>query len=223
MADRQSRLDALAVESSRWQEPVVCVAGRSWPLQRLIEVKTMLTPVLATFFPRWKAGAGWRCTNRGSRGQTHGHCDVERRIIAILFVSEDDDALDMLLIHEISHVIASLGYGKTWQRRLALVAATARKLGRTKLAELLDAEIDNYRNRSEGLADIYSEVQDALFYNPDLTLAQIKRWLGQQYGLRFGEIGKVFRGLRTVYEKGRKEGLEFRHDREEGRKEWQQQ
>jgi hypothetical protein len=171
--------------------------------------------VLATFFPRWKAGAEWRCTNRGSRGQAHGHCDVERHIIEILFVSEDDDALDMLLIHEISHAVASLGHGKTWQRRLALATATARKLGRTRLAELLDAEINNYRNHGEGLPEIYAEVWDALLYNPELTIAQIKRWLAQTYGLRFSEVGKMFRGLRTVYEKGRKEGLAFRHDREE--------
>lgn len=178
--------------------------------------------VLATFFPKWKAGAGWRCTNRGNRGQAHGHCDVEKRLIEILLVSEDDDALDMLLIHEISHAVASLGHGKTWQRRLALAAAKARKLGRTRLAELLDEEIDNYRNRGEGLPEIYAEVRNALLYNPDLTLTQIKRWLAQTYGLHVGEVSKVFRGLRTVYEKGRKEGLEFRLDREEARKEWKQ-
>jgi hypothetical protein len=178
--------------------------------------------VLATFFPQWKAGAGWRCTNRGSRGQAHGHCDVAKRLIEILFVSEDDDALDMLLIHEISHAVASLGHGKTWQRRLALAAATARKLGRTRLAELLDEEIDNYQNRGEGLPEIYAEVRAALLYNPDLTLTQIKRWVGHTYGLRFGEVSKVFRGLRTVYEKGRKEGLEFRHDQEAARKAWAQ-
>jgi hypothetical protein len=135
-------------------------------------------------------------------------------LIEILFVSEDDDALDMLLIHEISHAVASLGHGKTWQRRLALAAATARKLGRVRLAELLDTEIDNYQNRGEGLPEIYAEVRDALLYNPDLTLTQIKRWLAQVHGLHVGEVCKVFRGLRTVYEKGRKEGMEFRQDRE---------
>ena len=148
---------------------------------------------------------------------------MEKRLIEILFVSEDDDDLDMLFIHEISHAVASLGHGKTWHAGLRLAAATARKLGRTRLAELLDEEIDNYRNRGEGLPHIYAEVRDALLYNPaTFTFAQIKRWLAETYGLRFGEVGKVFRGLGTVYEKGRKEGLEFRHDREEARKEWQQ-
>ena len=143
-------------------------------------------------------------------------------MIEILFVSEDDDDLDMLLIHEISHAVASLGHGKTWQRRLALAADTARKLGRTRLAGLLETEIDNYQNRGEGLPEIYAEVRDALLYRPDLTLTQIKRWLGQTYGLHLNEVSNVFRGLRTVYEKGRKEGLEFRQEREEARKEWQE-
>ena len=94
-----------------------------------------------------------------TEAQAHGHCDVERRLIEILFVSEDDDALDMLLIHDISHAVASLGHGKTWHPLLALAAATARKLGRVRLAELLDTEIDNYQNRGEGLPEIYAEVR----------------------------------------------------------------
>lgn len=88
-------------------------------------------------------------------------------------MSEDDDPLDLLLIHEIAHAVASSGYGKTWQRGIALAAATARKLGRSKLVELLDTEIINYRDRGEPLAVAYGDVEDALLHNPDLTLDKL--------------------------------------------------
>ena len=138
---------------------------------------------------------GWRCTSRGSRGQVHGHCDVEERLIEILFVSEDDDALDMLLIHEISHAVASLGHGKTWKHAGSpSAAATAGKLGRTRLAELLDQEIDNYRNRGGGIAQIYAEVRMPCS-TTRTSLSRRSSDGGETYGLHFGEVGKVFRGL----------------------------
>ena len=165
--------------------------------------------VLADFFPRWRAASQWRCTARTCRS-AHGHCDLRRRIIEIGFVSEDDDALDLLLIHEIVHALASPGHGNTWQRRIAVAADTARKLGRLRLAELLDTEIVNYRERGEPLAIAYQEVADALLCNPDLTFADIKSWLAQLYGLRLGEVGKVFRRLGDVYRRRRKEALGLR-------------
>jgi hypothetical protein len=168
--------------------------------------------ILTSFFPRWRAASGWRCTTRTCR-TGHGYCDVERRVIEIGVVSEDDDALDLLLIHESAHAVAPGSHGKTWQRRMALAADTARKLGRLRLAELLETEIANYRDQAEPLAVAYGEVENALLGNPDLTLAQIKRWLAQVYGLKFSEIAKVYRGLGTVYKKAQKEALELRQAR----------
>jgi len=92
--------------------------------------------ILATFFPTWKAGKQWRCTTQ-TRRTAQGHC-IEWRIIEIGVVSKDDDKLDLLLIHEIAHAVASLGHGKTWQRRIACAAVVSRRLGRHRLAELLD-------------------------------------------------------------------------------------
>ena len=169
--------------------------------------------VLATFFPRWRAGSQWRCTSR-TRSTAHGHCDEERQVIEIATVSDDDDALDLLLIHEISHAVASPGHGKTWQRRIALAANVARRVGRLGLAELLDAEVVHYQEDAEPLAVAYQEVRDAVLHNPDLTLAQVKRWLGQMYGMRSGDIERAFRGVRTVYTKARKEALEVRSSKQ---------
>lgn len=140
----------------------------------------------------------------------HGHCDCERRLVEIGVISEDEDALDLLLIHEAAHAVASPAHGVRWQRRIACAAATARKVGRIRLAELLDEEVANYRDRSQPVSVAYGEVEDALRDNPDLTLAQIWRWLAGLYGLRLGDVGKVFPRLKRVYEQARTEALESR-------------
>lgn len=166
--------------------------------------------VLAAFFPRWRAAGQWRCTTRTRRPSIHGHCDPERKLIEIRVVSEDDDKLDLLLIHELAHAVTPLGHGVRWQRRIAVAAAQARKLGRTRLAELLDEEILSYRERGEPVAVAYDSVQNALLTNPDLTLGQIKRWLAREYGLLLKEVSQIFPRLDRVYKKARKDALEMR-------------
>ena len=102
---------------------------------------------LATFFPAWKAGKQWCCTTQ-TRRTAHGYCDIERRIVEIGLVFADDDELDRLLIHEISHATAPGGHGKTWQHRMLCAAAKARKLGRNRLAELLEEEVKEQAGRT---------------------------------------------------------------------------
>lgn len=169
--------------------------------------------VLTTFYPRWRTSSQWCCTSH-TRSTAHGKCDEERKVIEIGIVSDDDDALDLLLIHEVSHAVASPGHGKTWQRRIAQAASVARRVRRLRLAELLDEEIVHYQEQAEPLTVAYAEVRDAMLHNPDLTFAQVKRWVGQMYGVRYGEIERVFRGLWTVYEKARKEAKEVRSSKE---------
>jgi hypothetical protein len=101
--------------------------------------------VLADFFPKWKAARLWRCTTR-CRRTALGYCDPVRHTVEIRLVSEDDDALDMLLIHEIAHAVASRGHDMTWQRRIGNASAKSRKLGRTKLADLLDNEVAKHND-----------------------------------------------------------------------------
>ena len=61
----------------------------------------------------------------------------------------------------------------------------------------------------------YQQVEDALAENPDLTFAQIKRWLAQHYGLLVSEIDQSFRRLREVYDQARSEALEDRRAKAE--------
>lgn len=165
--------------------------------------------VLATFFPTWKAGKQWRCTPQ-TRRTAHGYCNLERRVVEMGLVSSDDDELDKLLIHEICHATASVGHVKKWQNRMSHAAAKARKLGRHRLAQLLDEEVRNYQESALTMDHAYQQVEDALTDNPDLTLAQIKQWLAKEYGLLIREVDKSFRRLRKVYDHARKDALEAR-------------
>jgi hypothetical protein len=82
--------------------------------------------VFPAFFPRWKAAGQWRCTTLAGSA-AYGTCDEKRKFIEIGLVSDDDDALDLLLTHEISHAVAPPDHGTTWQGRAALAASLARR------------------------------------------------------------------------------------------------
>jgi hypothetical protein len=75
---------------------------------------------------------------------------------------------------------------------------------------LLDEEVRNYQESGMTMAHGYQQVEDALAENPDLTLAQIKRWLAEQYGLLVSEVDQSFRRLRNVYDQARREALNAR-------------
>lgn len=107
----------------------------------------------------------------------------------------------------------------TWQR-IACATVKARRVGRARLADLLGEAVANYRERGEPVTVAYGEVEDALLDNPDLTLAQVRRWLARLYGLRFGKVEQVFRRLRRVYEEARREELEARRLRRQVEREW---
>jgi hypothetical protein len=168
--------------------------------------------ILDSFFPTWKAGKQWRCTTK-TRRTAHGYCNTDRRVIEIGLVASDDDELDRLLIHEISHATVPGGHTKKWQHRMSRAAVKARKLARHRLAQLLDEEVKNYQESAFTMAHAYQQVEDALADNPDLTLAQIKRWLAQEFGLLVIEVDQRFRRLQQVYDHARIEALQARQAR----------
>ena len=162
------------------------------------------------FFPRWKAGATWRLSNR-SRRRVHGYCDPKRRVIEVVLRPDEPDERDRLIIHEICHAVADSGHGKKWQARMELAAKRADALGRRRLAQLLREEVEGYRRAPTGPEQAYQSVRDALLFNPDLTLRLVKLKLAYDYGLLLSEVGtKYFRRLDKVYEQARRDGLEER-------------
>ncbi len=162
------------------------------------------------FFPRWDRRNEWRISTR-SRRKVHGHCDPERQIIEIVAKHYDPDERDRLLIHEICHAVASGGHGKAWQSRMEIAAKRADELGRHRLAELLREEIVDYRERSDDCRQMaYQEIQDAVNGNPEITLAQMKRWIADQYGLLVSEVSTQLKRLKAVFEEAKRDAQEAR-------------
>lgn len=161
------------------------------------------------FFPRWDRQNQWRISTKSKR-KVHGHCDPDRRVIEIVVQYADQDEMDRLLIHETCHAVAAGGHGKVWQDRMEKAAKKADEVGRKRLAEMLRQEIVEYQESAVGVADGYQTVQDWLTHNPDLTLAQVKRSLANEYGLLISEVSTTFRRIEKVYAAAKRDALEER-------------
>ncbi len=166
------------------------------------EIKTL-------FFPRWDRHNLWRISTR-SRRKVHGHCDPERRVIAIVIQHEDPDEQDKLLIHEICHAVVDGSHGKKWQDRMERAAKKADELGRDVLAKMLRQEIAEYQEATTSLEVAYNQIRDALSDYPDLTFPQIKRWLADQYGLLVSEVCTSFRRAKAVFQEAKRDALDAR-------------
>jgi hypothetical protein len=170
--------------------------------QHFLEIKSL-------FFPRWDRDNLWRISTK-SRRNVHGHCDRERRVIAIVIQHSDPDERDSLLIHEICHAAANGSHGKVWQRRMEKAAKRADELGRNVLAKLLRKVIVNYQEFAEGREQAYQTIQDWLNAEPDLTLAQAKRSLADLTGLLVSEISTKLRRVEKVFSEAKREAQEAR-------------
>lgn len=177
--------------------------------QRQMSLRQHFLEIKHQFFPRWDRKNLWRISTR-SRRNVHGCCDPERRVIEIVIQHNDPDERDRLLIHEICHAVAEGGHGKKWQDRIEMAARRAEELGRDRLAKLLREEIESYRESWKPVDEAYGIVQEWLTCNPDLTLAQVRRALAQEYGLLISEVGKVLRRFENVFSEAKREAQEAR-------------
>ena len=150
------------------------------------------------FFPRWDRENQWRVSARSKR-RVDGHCDVERRVIEIVALLDDPDEMDTLIIHEICHAVASEGHGMKWQRRMERAARRAEEIGRLRLAELVRKEVADYRGAARPLEAAYSDVQNMIIDNPDLTFAQVERLIADEYGLLIPEVRRKLGRLKKVF------------------------
>ena len=62
------------------------------------------------FFPRWDKGNVWQIKLDTSL-PGHGRCDKKEKTIVIQRVTDDNDKMDSLLIHEIAHAVTTDGHG----------------------------------------------------------------------------------------------------------------
>src|SRR5262245_57181455 len=113
----------------------------------------LFAAVRRDFFPRWDRAGRWTLRVEDSPAASWecnvaGKCYLDSCTI-IVYASaglSDRDQRDGLLIHEVchAHAVAGEGHGNRWQARMAQAARRARRLGRERLARLLEEDAGSY-------------------------------------------------------------------------------
>jgi hypothetical protein len=152
------------------------------------------------FFPRWDRRNRWKIRT-WSRRNLEGFCDRKKRVIEIVGERSNQDEQDLLLIHEICHAIHS-GHGRAWVGRMKKAAGRATELGRDRLAELLEKEIDGYRqspSSSAERAEFYEAIVNIVHGIPDVTLRRAITIIAREKGLLESEVCKQFPRTESVF------------------------
>lgn len=167
--------------------------------------------VRKTFFPRWDMRREWTI-KRVYDLPSHGLCDSRPKNISLQFISENDDDLHKLLIHEICHAVTNSGHKKTWQNRMLSAADTAKKIGREHLSKILYEEVRGYDPNTclhVNAGVVYGTIQDFVFDaldSPSSTIEfpsydQIIKTVARTFGFSSQEIEESWKRCKEVYEK----------------------
>jgi hypothetical protein len=159
--------------------------------------------VRKTFFPRWDRNAEWT-VGRVADLPVNGRSDEANKIITIHAVSEDDDELCFLLVHEICHAVAGTGHGKKWLNRLKKAGDTAKLIGRDRLGDLIYDEVERYARSEKQIKVvaelIYNTIEDTVFYNPSASYEDVIDSVAMQFGFYRDELNEKYTRCREVYE-----------------------
>jgi len=159
--------------------------------------------VRTTFFPLWDRKAEWTVSEVVDL-PVDGKSDERKKTIGVHVVSDDDDELHCLLIHEICHAVAGTGHGKKWLDRLIKAGDRARLIGRETLAHLVYDEVECYarsEKRLKVIAElIYNTIEDRVFYNPSATYEAVIDSIALQFGFYRDELLDKYTRCQEVYE-----------------------
>ncbi len=137
----------------------------------------------------------------------HGKCDRKTKTIRVRDVSNNDDDLHLLLIHEICHTF-SVMHGKKWKDQLSSKIETAIKMGRVCLADMLKRELDAYDNPNAPTISvdwIHGQIRDAVFKSPDAPFDDIVEIIANDWHMTTAALKKRFPFCGDIYHKAKKE------------------
>jgi hypothetical protein len=152
------------------------------------------------FFPRWDRQRCWTVSAIPDL-PSDGRCDTKARRIYVRACRRIDiDHLHLLLIHEICHAFHP-NHGEKWCRRLQKAAETARRLGRSRLAALLDHECTEYHtDRMATAPEVYQRIRDTVHRFPHVPYGDLIRYLAWEEGLYQAEFEKKYALCRRKFE-----------------------
>jgi hypothetical protein len=161
------------------------------------------TQIRQTFFPSWDRSGEWDIVEKTGPYSPHGYLDERAKVIGIHSMGPGQ-ALRVVLIHEIAHVVSSLSHGKEWQNRMKRSAQKAESIGETKLAEALMEEIRLYTEpfaAAKPTADaVYKRVKDECLSCPRPSFDQVVDCIRYDCGLTKEEFLRHFKKSQRIYE-----------------------
>ena len=134
-------------------------------------VQATFAYVCKTSFPQWQEGRKWTVKEDGTL-RYYGRCYDAARTILVKSEIEDEDRLLLTLVHEICHAISKEPQSTSWRRLFEEAGITSRRVGRERLAGMIEEEVRRYAAYDEpARLDerlVYSTIQDLLLADPDL-------------------------------------------------------
>jgi hypothetical protein len=166
-------------------------------------VQAAFAYVCETFFPQWHEGRTWTVKEDGTLAY-YGRCDDAARTILVKSEIEDEDRLLLTLIHEICHAISREPHSKDWRRMFERAGRTSKRIGRERLAEMIEAEVRRYAASDEPVRLderlVYSTIQDLLLADPDLPYEETIQKVASLWGVDLEDVTAFPRCLEAYRE-----------------------
>lgn len=160
-------------------------------------------------FPKWDLKNEWPINGEHPDCVGDGLCDREGKQIVVNLNSYNvgqPNYIDEVLIHEISHAIASTGHGKKWQARMERAALKSESLGKKKLAKEIredyTAYSDPYRCMNITASLVYRGVEDAVLDTRGMkSFEDVINFVAYDCGMTSKQLLARYKRLPNVYEK----------------------
>ena len=160
------------------------------------------------FLTRWDRAHCWGVRAEAVGVKYIGYCDSDARTIRVnpsIVEDGDEDGLDLLIAHEISHAVAGAQHGERWQSRFLKVVERAEKRGREALADAVRREVEIYRNTPRVTAQyVYGRLKELVFDGPAVPSRGVARYSADEWGMapdelrrRYPRFGRVLRRARA--------------------------
>ena len=97
----------------------------------------------------------------------------------------------------------------------------AGEIGREKLSEMLQKEVEDYKNPNAPVVNaqyVYEKIGDAIMDAPDASFESIIKWIARDIGAYPEEVEKNYKMCRRIYEKEVKRSRHIRETQAELRK-----
>lgn len=162
------------------------------------QLRSSFKEVAREFFPRWNH-QGWKIRTEKRLPLGHAWCDRENKTIYGNF-SDENYSLEVTFIHEIAHAVTSNSHRPRFFNRMRQAVEHSKRIGLTKLAELLLRNISIHETAPElAPSDIYERIDEIMVDKPDVSYREVKGYLLDYYALDSYYFDKYFKAARKIF------------------------